>query len=148
MKYDKWLSHEFSTGAETGEDYKKFQRAMKADLKKQAADYGMEIFKFLPNHYEFSAVLQTVEGNAYVYVSIPDVRFWKNEWFTNVLYRRMLNESDWSGKGGQNLYCNWTDIGERAASLAAMPVAEVSRKFPKSKILEIPEELRWKGATE
>lgn len=37
---EKWLGYSFSSGSYTGDDYKKFQRAARANLKKQCAEYG------------------------------------------------------------------------------------------------------------
>lgn len=99
---EKWSTHHFSTGVYPGEDYKKFQREARAALKEVAEAAGYTLYKFLPNHYEFCAVLQERETGAYAYVSISDVRFFKNEWATHVLYRQMKNENDW--KGGANHY--------------------------------------------
>lgn len=115
MNYKKWLDHKFSTGCYAGEDYLKFQKEMRTDLRKQAVNNGLVIYSFNKNHYEFSAVLKSAYTDKFVYVQIPDVRFFQNEWFTNVLYRTMANEKDWTG--GLNQYCRWEDIGKSAAKL-------------------------------
>lgn len=46
MNYDTWKIHDFSTGITSGDDYKKFQRNMRSDLRKQAADNHMVIQEF------------------------------------------------------------------------------------------------------
>lgn len=107
---EKWLKHDFSTGVKTGEDYLKFQREAKANLKKQANAAGYTLHSFHKNHYCFSAVLHHAETNKFIFISISDVRFFKNEWYTHVLYRTMKYEKDWTG--GQNHYCQWEDIGK------------------------------------
>ena len=99
MNYEEWMEHEFSSGCYAGEDYKKFQRQMRADLKKQAVAAGMHICWFSGNHYCFTAGLQSDVSGKFAYVSVPDVRYWKNEWFTHVLYRTMAHEKDYTGGG-------------------------------------------------
>lgn len=117
MKINEWKKHEFSTGCTTGEDYKKFQHQMKSDLKKQAAKEGLELHRFNPNHYEFSAVLSKNfdSETRFVFVSISDVRFFKNQWADHVLVRTMAHDHDWTG--GRNTFCRWEDVAEHAVSL-------------------------------
>lgn len=55
-RMDKWLHHTFSSGCETGSDYDAFQREARADLRKQAKAAGFALHRFLPGHYEFSAM--------------------------------------------------------------------------------------------
>lgn len=106
---EKWLNHTFSSGCETGQDYDAFQRAARADLKKQAKAVGYALHKFYPNHYEFSAVLRDETTGEFVYVSISDVRCGKR-WYDQVLYRTMAHEKDWTG--GFNQYCLWPEIAQ------------------------------------
>ena len=114
-KLTKWLNHEFSSSGETGKDYLTFQRAAKRELSSMATEAGCEIYKFNPNHYEFSCVLKKKGANAFIYVSISDVRFFRNEWWTNVLYRTMKDEKDYTG--GSNHYCAWEKLPGSISSL-------------------------------
>ena len=91
---EKWLNHEFSSGTVAGDDYKKFQRAAKADLKKKAESVGYTLHSFRPGHYEFSAVLCDTETEKFIYVAIRDVRYYGNKWYNEVLYRTMENDKD------------------------------------------------------
>lgn len=109
MNYDKWLSHEFSSGPYAGEDYIKFQSEMKRDLRKQLAENDLVLHSFGKNHYEFSAVALNPENGRFGYISISDVRFFKNEWFSDVLYRTMKTDKDWTG--GPNRRCKWENVG-------------------------------------
>lgn len=112
---NKWLNHQFSTGVYTGEDYLKFQRDARTDLKKQANATGFDLHQFNKNHYNFSAVLRHRETGKFVYVSISDVRFFNNQWFDHVLIRTMAHDKDWTG--GMNNYCQWDEIGHAALRL-------------------------------
>lgn len=111
----KWDAHTFSTGGETGEDYKSFQRSYKRLLKEVADDAGYELYQFSGNHYEFSAVLRQKDTGAFAYISIPDVRFWRGEWHTNILYRQMKHARDWTG--GPNNYASLDRLSEELKTL-------------------------------
>lgn len=115
MDYNKWLEHTFSSSVEVCSDYILFQKEMKKDLKKIASQNVMALHSFNKNHYEFSAVLKDENSDSFIYVSIPDVRVFKNEWFNNVLVRTMKHERDWTG--GRNHFCKWIDVGEKAREL-------------------------------
>ena len=107
---EKWLNYEFSSGTVAGDDYKKFQRAAKADLKKKAETAGYTLHSFHAGHYDFSAVLRDAETGKLIYVAISDVRFFRNQWYTEVLYRTMKHDKDWSG--GTNQFCTWPKIAD------------------------------------
>lgn len=107
-KMDKWLHHAFSSGCVAGDDYKTFQREARADLRRQTKAAGFTLHKFLPGHYEFSAVLRDESTGELVYLSICDVRFGSAEWYYHVLYRTMAYETDWTG--GYNCWCSWPEI--------------------------------------
>lgn len=116
MNMSKWLNFQFSTGVYPGEDYIRFQRQARNELKKQAEASGFELHQFNKNHYEFSAVLRHKETNRFVYVSISDVRYFPNKWYDRVLIRTMAHDKDWSG--GPNNYCCWDNIATTALRLA------------------------------
>lgn len=113
-KLKKWTEHEFSSGVTAGNDYLAFQREAKADLRKQAAAAGYRLHKFNKNHYCFSAVLQDEETNSFVYVSVSDVRF-SSRWYSEVLYRTMAHEKDWTGEPNQ--FCMWDGLTEALSEM-------------------------------
>lgn len=116
-KIESWLTHEFSTGCYPGKDYTEFQSHARRDLRRICKENDLGLHAFNKSHYEFSAVLKHTGTGAFVYVSIPDVRFFRNEWYNSVLYRTMEHDKDWTG-GGNNRCC-WPELGERAAELVA-----------------------------
>lgn len=97
---EKYLTYEFSSGCETGEDYKQFERKYINYIKSLCKENGWELVKVSKNHYEFSAFI-SYQGQ-YIYLSISDVRFFSNEWYNHILYRTAKNETDYHG--GTNLY--------------------------------------------
>ena len=97
----KYLNYEFSTGVYTGEDYKTFQTKYINYLKSICKENGWIFVNALRNHYCFSAFIKSSDGN-FIYLSISDVRFFRNEWFNHVLIRTAKNEKDYTG--GSNKY--------------------------------------------
>lgn len=97
---EKYLNYEFSSGCYTGEDYKTFERKYINYLKDICKIEGWELVKVNKNHYEFSAFFKY--ENKYMYMSISDVRFFKNEWYNHILFRTAKSEKDFTG--GTNLY--------------------------------------------
>lgn len=87
-------------GVTVSDDYKSFQTKYRNFLKKLCKENGYELVKFNPNHYNFSCF---VKGNdKFVYISISDVRYFKKEWFNNILIRSAKHEKDYTG--GSNQY--------------------------------------------
>ena len=85
----KYLTHEFSSGSYTGNDYKTFQ-------------------------YCFSAFIKSSE-NKCVYLSISDVRYFTNEWYGHILIRTAKDEQDY--RGGFNYYTTLEALPVKAAEL-------------------------------
>ena len=111
-----WWDHEFSSGGTTGPDYRKFQAAYGRYLRKALPGYEVMVHG---NHYEFSAVVKKPgKGDVrdmFVYLSIPDVRFFPRKWADCVLVRTMGHSKDWTG--GPNTYCTVNGIAERVEEL-------------------------------
>lgn len=97
---EKYLNYEFSSGCYTGEDYKTFERKYINYLKGICKNEGWELIKVNKNHYEFSAFFKY--ENKFKYMSISDVRFFKNEWYNHILFRTAKSEKDYTS--GTNLY--------------------------------------------
>ena len=109
-----WLDYYFSTGSYTGEDYRKFESQYRNKLKKIAKENGFQLVSFNRNHYEFSCFFKN-ELNKYVYMSISDVRYWKNEWYNRILIRTAESDSDF--RGGSNRYTNYENLGQSISKL-------------------------------
>ena len=107
-----YADYVFSSGGITGDDYMSFQRKYKNYLAKILPE-GYKIHSWNKNHYQFSAVIEH-EGN-YAYISISDVRYWPNEWFTSILVRSMAHDKDW--RGGTNQYTSLFKLTEKIQRL-------------------------------
>ena len=111
---EKYLTHEFSTGCYTGEDYKSFQRKYINYLRTICKENGWELLNPCKGHYEFSVFFRNRAGK-HVYVSISDVRFWKNEWYNRILIRTATHEKDYHGGG--NHYTHLKELPKMAKRL-------------------------------
>lgn len=93
---EKYIDYEFSSGCYTGEDYKSFQTKYINFLRSMCKQNHWQLVNIGRNHYCFSAFIKSAE-NKCVYVSISDVRFFTNEWYSNILIRTAKNEQDYHG---------------------------------------------------
>lgn len=93
---EKYIDYEFSSGCYTGDDYKSFQTKYINFLRSICKQNHWQLVNVGCNHYCFSAFIKSAE-NKCVYVSISDVRFFTNEWYSNILIRTAKNEQDYRG---------------------------------------------------
>lgn len=93
---EKYIDYEFSSGCYTGDDYKSFQTKYINFLRSICKQNHWHLVNVGRNHYCFSAFIKSAE-NKCVYVSISDVRFFTNEWYSNILIRTAKNEQDYHG---------------------------------------------------
>lgn len=93
---EKYIDYEFSSGCYTGDDYKCFQTKYINFLRSICKQNHWQLVNVGRNHYCFSAFIKSAE-NKCVYVSISDVRFFTNEWYSNILIRKAKNEQDYYG---------------------------------------------------
>ena len=110
----KYIDYEFSSGCYTGEDYKSFQTKYINYLKAMCKENHWELVNVSKNHYCFSAFIKSSE-NKCVYLSISDVRYFSNEWYSHILVRKAKNEVDY--RGGFNNYTTLENLDYTVAKL-------------------------------
>ena len=110
----KYLGYEFSTGCYTGDDYKSFQTKYINYLKAMCKENHRQLVNACRNHYCFSAFVKSAE-NKCVYISVPDVRYFTNEWYSHILIRTVKDEQDY--RGGFNNYTTLEKLSVKAAEL-------------------------------
>lgn len=93
---EKYIDYEFSSGCYTGDDYKSFQTKYINFLRSICKQNHWQLVNVGRNHYCFSVFIKSAE-NKCVYISISDVRFFANEWYSNILIRTAKNEQDYHG---------------------------------------------------
>lgn len=123
----KYLTHEFSSGSYTGDDYKTFQTKYINYLKAICRENHWQLVNVGKNHYCFSAFIKSAE-NKCIYVSISDVRYFTNEWYGHILIRTAKDEQDY--RGGFN---NYTTLENLPASRSKY--REVGRNCHKNRCL-------------
>ena len=92
---EKYLDYEFSTGSYTGEDYISFQTKYVNYLRGLCKASGWELVRVLRNHYCFSAFIKS--KYKFIYLSISDVRYFKNRWYNQILIRTAAGDRDYIG---------------------------------------------------
>ena len=110
----KYLDYEFSSGCYTGDDYKSFQTKYINYLKAMCKENHRQLVNVCGNHYCFSAFVKSYE-NKCVYISVPDVRYFTNEWYSHILIRTVKDEQDY--RGGFNNYTTLEKLSAKAAEL-------------------------------
>ena len=90
-----FVNYGFSSGGYIGDDFKSFNTKFKNVIKKLLPE-GFEIHYWNRGHYYCSGVIKTPKDK-FIYISIPDVRYFNDEWITNILYRTMEHDKDWTG---------------------------------------------------
>lgn len=110
----KYLNYEFSSGPDTGKDYKTFQNKYINYLRRLCRENGWELANVGRNHYCFSCFIKSADGK-YIYLSIDDVRGFKPEWYERVLIRIADNEKDSRGRG--NNFTSLEDLQENVTRL-------------------------------
>lgn len=108
-----FVDYLFSSGGYIGDDFKSFNTKYKNAIKKLlSSEY--EIHSWNKGHYYCSGVIKTPEQK-FIYFEISEVRYWSNEWFTNILIRTMAHDKDWSG--GNNHYTTLFTFAEDISKL-------------------------------
>lgn len=110
----KYIGYEFSSGCYTGEDYKSFQTKYINYLKHMCQNNHWQLVNVGKNHYCFSAFIKSAE-NKCVYIFIPDVRYFSNEWYDHILIRTTKNGTDY--RGGFNNYTSLDGLEGAVADL-------------------------------
>lgn len=102
-------NHQFSSGPTTGLDYETFEERYKKILKDIANNIQAQLIDFNGGHYGFSAFME--KDGKFAYISISDVRSFKNEWKDDILVRTAENDRDFSG--GRNTFTNLHKLESR-----------------------------------
>lgn len=114
MKTTKWLKFNFdrdgwSDNHENRNDaYVQFARDFRSDVKSMLKNTNWKIDKMSVSHFFISAFLHNEETDRFVYISISDVRYFKDEWSTNMLIRTAKSNVDYTG--GYNQFCHFHNL--------------------------------------
>lgn len=110
MKSEKWLG--VPLYGDSKEVFSGIARDFKSDLVKNVLPYtNYELYKFSKGYFYFSAILKNKKTGSFVHVFVPDVRFFVNEWYNNIVFRSMENENDYTG--GRNHTASLPELAGR-----------------------------------
>lgn len=113
------------------DEYSDFKRNYKSVLREISKRIGFELHSFRNIFYSFSAVMKSNTTNQFYYISISDVRFFKDEWAKEILYRTMENEHD--STGGKNRYSTLENLAENLSILDK----EISKNLEKEIVRQV-----------
>lgn len=104
--------HEFQTGSYKTPEFKTFARKFKNAIQEQLGS-GDEIVSFNTGHFDCSGFIRRIanlgRSEKYIYFSISDVRFFRNEWIGSILVRTAKGPQDYTG--GRNQYTDLKNFG-------------------------------------
>ena len=93
-----FVNYVFSSGGYAGDDFNEFNNKFKKVIGKMLPE-GYKLYSWNKGHYYCSAVIKDNEER-FIFMSIPDVRYFPHEWILDILIRTMKHDKDW--KGGSN----------------------------------------------
>lgn len=86
------------------EPFKQFHRDLRSYLRSEGKKHGLELIMGKPNHFITSGFFYNPNTGKYAYWSIPDVRYFKDEWYNKMLVRTAEHAKDFHG--GMNYYAS------------------------------------------
>jgi len=98
----KYVGKRFSGGAYIDSQFNEFFIDFKKDIKNMMKDTDWGISKWIKGHYFVSGFAYNKRYKEYAYFSVSDVRFFQDEWYNDVLVRRVKDGEDFIG--GMNTY--------------------------------------------
>ena len=109
-----YLTYTFESSCYKTPEFKSFARKYKNAIKKALGpDY--EIIDWLTGHFFTSAFIKKNTTGKLIYISCSDVRYFRNQWYNNILIRTAAHNKDYTG--GYNHYTTLDHIKNSAAML-------------------------------
>lgn len=113
---EKWLDYDFEpVECKTGKDFASFSRSFKREIKLQMDEIGCEIVGYIKGYFYISGFIYNTTNDKYMYFSIPDVRYDKDKWYSNILIRTAENAKDF--RGGYNQYTTLNNFANKAVQI-------------------------------
>jgi len=109
-----WLGYSFESSSSLTPEFAEFSKQVRKELK---ALPGYGLVSYSRGHFEFTAFLENVSTGKLVYVSCSDVRFFRDEWFNNLLIRTAQHDKDYTG--GRNQSTTWDKLKEVADQISS-----------------------------
>ena len=107
-----WLGLQFESSSGLTQEFANFARDYKRFISRLD---GFELVNFSRGHFEVSAFLKNTATGKLVYISSSDVRFFRDEWYKDVLIRTAEHEKDYLG--GRNEYTTLNTLRDKTLEL-------------------------------
>ena len=111
---EKWVGFTFQSSSMKTPEFSAFAKDFKKNLLEQIKK-DFELVDWSVGHFEVSVFIQDKQSKKFIYLSISDVRFFRDGWFDNVLIRTAKHAKDYTG--GSNSYCKFENINKQALYL-------------------------------
>ena len=109
--YKDYIGKDFESSSQTTKEFTSFSTKLRNAVKEQLEINGnWELHAWNKGHFYCSAFLKNKVDGTFMYISISDVRHFKNEWYEKMLYRTAVHEKDYTG--GRNQYCRLDQLNE------------------------------------
>jgi hypothetical protein len=108
MKTTKYLGHIFESSCYKTPEFIQFSRDFRSDLRAMLVKTDWMIDTLSVGHFYISGFLKHMKTGEFVYISISDVRFFRDEWYNQMLVRTAKSNTDYTG--GANGHTNFTGI--------------------------------------
>ena len=108
----KWLGNNFESSSGLTEEFAAFYQDFNRHVKKLLPGYSV---KLLRGHFCANGFITNVLTSKIVYISCPDVRFFKDGWFNRLLIRTAKHDKDYTG--GANYMIKLNDLKLKADEL-------------------------------
>ncbi len=115
MIITKWYNHEFESSCSTTDEFVKFTRDFKKYIKDAAKPF--ELVNFSRGHFYISGFVKNTTTGKYIYFGTSDVRFFREEWHTQILIRSAKHEKDYTG--GRNGFYTLENFKQAVTELTA-----------------------------
>jgi hypothetical protein len=111
MKTTKWIKHTFESSIYKTPEFMQFARDFRSDINTMLKGSDWKLHKMDTGHFYLSGFFKnTLTGN-FVYFSCSDVRFFRNQWASNLLVRDAEHDKDWTG--GMNRSTRFCDLRDK-----------------------------------
>lgn len=110
---DKYLNTTFESSAYETPQFAQFAKNFKAEVKTQLEANGLRLYSWSKGHF-YCAGFAEKDGK-FVFFSIPDVRYFVNGWYDDILIRTAKSPKDY--RGGANNSTTLEQFGVNVAKL-------------------------------
>ena len=118
-KLEDWRSVTIESSTGPTPEWIAFARMYRAHIARDATRHGLDLVSWRRGHFDASAFFKNRTTGRLAYLSISDVRFFRNECMENILLRTAAHDKDYTG--GPNC---WTTLDTLSETLERLTTQE------------------------